>query len=624
MKTKLKNLISIISVILIFAGLGLAGCTGGSAGETGDVVVGLTDAAGDFNSYTVDVTSVTLKKADGTTVETLPQATTVDFAQYTDMTEFLTAQTVPAGVYTEMTMTLDYMAADIQVEDDSGASVPADVIVDEDGTTVTTLTLDVTFSDTDRLVVAPGIPAHMTLDFDLASSNQVKFDGNGSPTVTVSPTLSADINPKAPKLHRLRGPVKDVSLDDSSFTIVIRPFYHKLTRDNDRRFGMMTVKTDAETVYDIDGTTYTGAPGLEALSGLDALTGAVVLGDLVFADGALHFEANEVRAGSSIPGGAMDMVSGNVISANADDNTVTLRGAVFMRKSMPGFALRHIAINHDVTVALGEGTIIRRQLSTDTYYLADIGVGQRLTVFGEATTNEDGTLEQIDASNGYVWMKLSTVRGSVVSVDTVSDDPTPLEIKLQSVDNRLAGAFAFGDAVNPDQLQIAIGNLDLSGIDVGAVIKLRGFFTPAGTGDFEAQTIINVTQSRATLMTTWQPASDMAFTSVAGTGITLDFTNAGQFHHVNRGWVVTDLEDLDTAPVIAPPEDGAGRFLILQPGGMISNVGPVRFYDNYADFAAELNARLDNGAAVRQILARGSFDDASATMTADVIEVHLQ
>ncbi|MGD8379136.1 MAG: hypothetical protein PVI56_05980, partial [Gammaproteobacteria bacterium] len=50
-----------------------------STTDCGQIYVGLTDADGDFLSYTVDVTSLTLKRADGTTVEALPHSTRVDF-----------------------------------------------------------------------------------------------------------------------------------------------------------------------------------------------------------------------------------------------------------------------------------------------------------------------------------------------------------------------------------------------------------------------------------------------------------------------------------------------------------------------------------------------------------------
>ena len=49
----------------------LGGCSGDS-GDSGKVQISLTDAAGDFYSYAVDVSSIQLKRADGAMVETLP------------------------------------------------------------------------------------------------------------------------------------------------------------------------------------------------------------------------------------------------------------------------------------------------------------------------------------------------------------------------------------------------------------------------------------------------------------------------------------------------------------------------------------------------------------------------
>src|SRR6188508_327809 len=54
-----------------------ADCTSTTCGE---VRIGLTDADGDFLSYTVDVDSIKLHSTNGDTVETLPNHQRVDFA----------------------------------------------------------------------------------------------------------------------------------------------------------------------------------------------------------------------------------------------------------------------------------------------------------------------------------------------------------------------------------------------------------------------------------------------------------------------------------------------------------------------------------------------------------------
>ncbi|HHO59183.1 MAG TPA: hypothetical protein ENJ64_02995, partial [Thiotrichales bacterium] len=121
----------------------LAGCGGSSdattSSENGEVIIGLTDAEGDHATYTVDVLSLTLTKSNGVEVETLPLNTRVDFAQYTELTEFLTAATIPNGIYTRASMVLDYSNADIQVEDASGNLVAITNIQDVDGNPIQTL-----------------------------------------------------------------------------------------------------------------------------------------------------------------------------------------------------------------------------------------------------------------------------------------------------------------------------------------------------------------------------------------------------------------------------------------------------------------------------------------------------
>src|SRR3974390_130205 len=89
------------AALCIPVALGLASCGKGmsSNGDMGTVDIGITDGQGDFISYAVDVTSLTLTKADGTVVETLPQKTRIDFAQLVDLSEFVTSATIPAGNY---------------------------------------------------------------------------------------------------------------------------------------------------------------------------------------------------------------------------------------------------------------------------------------------------------------------------------------------------------------------------------------------------------------------------------------------------------------------------------------------------------------------------------------------
>lgn len=82
--------------------LSLAGCGGGggssgpaapsptgSTPENGRLIIGLTDAEGDFLVYDVTVESLILHRQNGDVVEALPLATRVDFAELTEVTELL-------------------------------------------------------------------------------------------------------------------------------------------------------------------------------------------------------------------------------------------------------------------------------------------------------------------------------------------------------------------------------------------------------------------------------------------------------------------------------------------------------------------------------------------------------
>ena len=215
LKQAIGSMTSILLIILLF-GIGPSGCSSSGSDEigisnsNGELVIGLTDAESNFAAYDVDVVSWTLTKQNGAVVDTLPVVTRVDFAQYVEMTEFLTAATIPAGRYIKATLELDYTDANIRVRRPDGTTVQVDTIniIDEFGSTITRLTTTVHLQGRNALTIAPGIPAHMTLDFDLSASNHVDLTDTDSPVLIVKPTLMADVNSENPKIHRLRVPLK--------------------------------------------------------------------------------------------------------------------------------------------------------------------------------------------------------------------------------------------------------------------------------------------------------------------------------------------------------------------------------------------------------------------------------
>src|SRR6266568_8333146 len=259
---KERSLLRLLTAFTLGAAvaLGLYAC--GNPTDEGVVAIGLTDTPGDFLTYTVDVTSLTLTKADGTFVQTLPQRTRVDFAQIVDLTEFMTGATIPAGSYVSATLNVDYTNADIQVDNGNGVPVPVAPanIHDSQGVQVTTLSMSVKFDNARQLVIAPLRSSLLDLDFNLAASNLVDMSGI-DPVVTVNPLLVADVNPDAPKPHRIRGPLDAVDMQAGSFTLILRPF-NLLQGDH----GRVAFLTDSNTTFEIDQAGFTGSAGLAALA----------------------------------------------------------------------------------------------------------------------------------------------------------------------------------------------------------------------------------------------------------------------------------------------------------------------------------------------------------------------
>ncbi len=226
-----------------------------SSSGCGEVYVAVTDADGDFLSYTVDVMSLSLERADGTTVEALPVSARVDFSQYVDLSEFLTAATVPVGSYVAGSLRLDYTNADITVEV-NGQPQPARA-VDASGNALGMRDVRVILDNRGRLVVAPGRPALLTLDFDLTASNTVNL-ATSPVTVTATPALIASIAPVDEKELRLRGPLVSVDTAAGNYVVDVRPFNHPSAR-----LGRVTVHTDSTTAFEVNGQTYHWQPRVD-------------------------------------------------------------------------------------------------------------------------------------------------------------------------------------------------------------------------------------------------------------------------------------------------------------------------------------------------------------------------
>ncbi|MGH8441542.1 MAG: DUF4382 domain-containing protein [Nevskiaceae bacterium] len=564
----------------------LGGCSDGDS-ESGKVQIAITDAAGDFYTYAVDVSSIALKRADGALIETLPNATRVDFAEYVELAELFTVRTVPVGTYTGMRLTLDYTGAQIVVENTAGSSATV-TAVNEAGAALTSLTVDVDFGPRDRMTIVPGVPAHVTLDFDLAASHRLNDAANPT-TVTVLPVLFADAQLNDDRPYRLRGLVETVSVPDNVFVLDLRPF--------DRRtgdYGDIRVEVTDATGYEISGQHFVGAPGLQALAVLPLPAPAAVFGHLDRAR--RQFVALRVFAGTAERDGTDDVVRGHVVARTG--NSLTVLGLLADRDEDRAVFARTITVDVTGATVFKEGTGLAA--------IGDISVGQKIDVLGD---HDSGTGDAAHVDARYVRLRFTNLAATVVQV-------SPMVLDLQAFDRVPVGRFNFTGTgspdADPDTYQVDTGSLTLDGVAIGDPVRVRGFVAPFGAAppDFDAVTVFNASQMPAGLGVNWTfPGSLAAFPALEAGQIVVDLDNPdlGLLHHVRRGGVFTDLTTLGTDLTVVPAE--RGRYAIAERGA-------VTVFGNFADFSSALTLRMAAGSRAWILGAGGRFDDATVTFTA--------
>jgi len=611
-------------IAIVATSLFLAGCGGSSgtssnelpvaaecnpddaatAAQCGTLFVGLTDADGDFLSYSVNVVSLQLQMADGTAIETLPNNTRIDFAQYVNLTEFVSAATVRPGTYVSGFITLDYSDAEILVEQD-GAAKEA-IVVDAEGTPLLQTTLKILLADRDSLIITRGRASLLTVDFDLGASHSV--DILPTPAIaTAEPFIVAEIDPVDEKEIRVRGPLVSVSEDEMTYTVALRPFYH---RDGD--FGKVRVHVSSDTEFEVNEVEYLGVEGLRALRAAGQGTPTAAHG--TFNVAAREFTAEIVLAGSSVPGSDSDAVKGNVI-ARSGNKLVVRGGTVILRDAMRSF------FRDDITVSIGPETKVFKRGRDGLLDISAISVGQRVTIRGDVTSDDERGL-YMDATQGAVRMHITHLSGIVNSIV-----PGQTNIALHAIDRRRASVFDFAGTgvsvdtdADPNDYEVATGNMLMSILAEGRPISVIGFPNEFGAAppDFDGRTIIDFSDVSSALGVGWGSQGTTApFLSMGPDGLLLDNQNPDidQRHYIKQGPVLIDLTSLDSSTLIVPRETDRKLFVI-------KTSDSLQQYADFDDFVNALTLAL-NGSVARSMFARGRYDADTNVFTAYKIGVYL-
>ena len=565
----------------------------------GPAMLTMTDAKGDFLSYTVNMTSLQLQTAAGASVETLPAVTKVDFAQLVDLTEVISAGQIPAAEYVSASLTLDYTGANITADDGTGTAVALKPVDSNGAALAAPVTVAVKLDNAHHLMITPGRTGHLAFDFNLAASNTVDLT---AATVSVSPTLVASVVPSDNKRVRVRGQFASASTTANDFVLNVQPF-HDASKTN----GQVTVTVGMATTYQVNGMAFVGAAGLAALAALPANTMVAAFGTLQTDTQA--FTATTVLAGTSLENPSKDSISGTVIARSA--NTLTLRRATFCGRDGD-----FESESHDVTVTVADGTAVTEEGATGTFTIADISVGQHLDAFGTASSS--GGSKTLDASAGAVRLDMTPAWGVVTAMASGS-----VTVNLQSLDGLPVSAFNFAGTgtatasdANPMAYVIDTGLLTQTGLAMKAPARVVGFVAPFGKSppNFTAQTLVNFSGVPEALVVAWaQRGSATAFTGLTATSTTLqlDLTGVDKLHFIQIGPQTIDLTTLATPPTIMADATATNEIFAIGHRGKYKTEN----FNTFASFITALAADLTPTATVVDLAATGQYDSTANTFT---------
>jgi hypothetical protein len=577
---------------LLFTTALLTGCGGGGGGsannpvaeeepapvvEQGEVLLALTDAEGDFLSYTVTVERIEMVSASGNQVSVLPEATELDFTQYVDVSELVAITSVPAGLYSSIDFVLDYTDAEIVVQDELGNAIEAEVL-DPNGEMATEITVSLEFASDNAVPVTAGTIARVTLDFDLSASNDIEIDGD-SATVTVEPFLVTNTEELDARKLRLRGLVAETG--EGGFALDVLPF-----RLRAGEFGEVRVNIDDTTGFLIDDIVYEGDEGLAQLAELGEGAPAVAAGTWDIEAG--QYTAERIIAGTSLGWSDADTLRGTVTARTA--NSLTISGQVL--ELADGTRIIDRELSMDLTGL--ETVVISDRALTETVAEA-ISVGSRIVAVGEFI--ED------NFSASSIRIAPTPLSGTVVTAE-------PLALDLQLLSARRPVVFDFAGTgtsadtdADPDFYEVDTSGLDTIGFNIGEPVRVLGQVSDFGQSpaDFSATTLINSSELPARLSLGFGiGGSNTAVAVTADEAVTVATSELGLRQFVARAGIRTDIATVESLSIVPAGDNG---FYAL------ARLGEQVIYSGFDEFSAALAEELTAGSAVLRIEATGRYDD---------------
>jgi sulfur transfer complex TusBCD TusB component (DsrH family) len=625
------------SALLCIAAVVSAGCHHNNPNSGfGIGWVTLSSTPGEFTSYTVNVSAVSLTGTQVGAVSPVTTAVTVDFTKLKNIAELWAGASIPNDTYKMASVVLDYTNANISVMV-NGAPQKA-TVVDSTGKPVTTITVNVTLDAAHALTVVPTATSssaqRLAINFDIAASNVVNLATNPA-TVTVKPFLTVATSPADTKQVRVRGPLINSSVGLQTYSVYVRPFF-----DEVNVLGTLTLFGDSNTLYQINGTTYVGSSGLTVLSHSSAGTTMTAAYTNFEPTATLNpevtagkFNTTYVIAGSTLEDFYTQGIEGDVIARHG--NTLTLRGATLQLNTGQSQYIE----TPDSVVLIGPATVVTAEDNATLTGLDynSVAVGQHIIARGiyslpaskVATVDATGSA----TNTGSVRLQSTQLSGSLVSSASRS-----AVLDLQTVENWPVSIYDFtgngAAALTPASYMVDTGTLALpAGTIVGSPLQFAGFVAPFGSAppDFNATAVHGESTAPARLQVDWASAGTTTpFATLTATGLTIDLADPALTSAVIRiGSEAIDLTSLTVNPEIvpqaapAPPAGLPATFLPLFAIGNLSATATVSVaeFNSFSNFAAQLPKSIVAATPALHFVANGVFNRAGNVFTATSIDV---
>jgi hypothetical protein len=669
-----------------------AGCHHQNYGDSGYGIgwVTVTNGTGNFSnnvhfaSYVVTIDSITLTDAVGNVYTALATPEPVDFTRISNVAELWGNATIPADTYVGATITLDYSLAQIEVWE-NGQAVPA-TLTQIGGAAIAQLSVNVAFDPKNPLVVTNSYSTtnaqRVSLDFDLAASNVVNNSNPAAPVVTPAPFFRFSNAAADTKLIRVRGPLVNSNLTTGTYSIYERPFY-----DETNSIGTLSLFNSDSTIYTINGTTYVGPPGLNALQ----QTSAGVTATVAYTNFQVTPSSNNAQGQPTGTAGifhTLYMVAGGSLETNYTENmtgevtardgntlnltNVTVAGALLSLyqgyfEYLPNSILAQVTIG-PTTVVTAEGNSTLTNLNSDS-----IAVGQRIAAIGTVSTftATNAVLNAVSPTQGstagQVRLLSTSLYGQLNSSATNS-----LSMNLLAIDEVPIGQFNFtgNGPVTPAPATFAVdtskaGTLPsfpsgTPSVWIDGFVNAFGAAPPdflaqqnlyrAPTPDGSTSPVKLATEVPASLQVSWDSTTGTTspFSSISASGIQVNLASSPLTANIQVGAETIPLSGLPVVTIVPNTVVNcvvvtnlpAGQSqqpcqtnfaygpVVVTPSYATVAISEIQQFNGFADFVAGVMKTYapppgTTPVPVVQFSANGYFNQSTNTFTANSIDVVL-